>query len=177
MHPGAGPRRLTVRATVLLGGVLLAGCGGDAAPKRSAAVNAPLRVALAYADCIRSHGVPDFPDPDGQGDFTIKPTAAKPDLRPNSPALQAGMRKCGPVPSGSVTPAEEEAAFHSQLKTARCMQTHGVPDYPLPQLVTTPGKAGSILLHYNGIDPNAPNVQRAAQKCGHANVALLFGGH
>ncbi len=29
------------------------------------------QAALAYARCMRSHGVPDFPDPDSNGDFHV----------------------------------------------------------------------------------------------------------
>jgi hypothetical protein len=165
-----------VIAAALLVVALLAGCGGGGAPKQSSAVNAPLRRALAYSHCMRSHGVADFPDPDGQGNFRIQPTPAKPDLAPNSPALQAGLKKCGPIPS-TVTPAQEDRAFESQLKTAACMRANGVPNYPEPQLVKGASGSGDIDLHYNpSINPDTPVVQRAAQKCGSQNVQLLFGG-
>jgi hypothetical protein len=155
---------------------LLASCGGGGAPNRGSAKHDPLRVAVAYAHCMRSHGVPDFPDPNGQGDFRIQPTATTPDLDPNSPAMQGGLAKCGAIPT-TVTAAQENQAFHSQLKTAVCMRANGVPNYPIPKLTRAPGGASaSIDLDYNGIDVDTPVFQQAAKKCGYKNVQMLSGG-
>ena len=49
---------------------LLAGCGGSAHASSPTTV---MSSALAYANCMRSHGVPDFPDPNGQGEFQLRP--------------------------------------------------------------------------------------------------------
>ncbi len=47
--------------------------------------------ALKYTDCMRSHGEPDFPDPNGQGMITINPTGI---LDPNSPQFQKAEKDC-----------------------------------------------------------------------------------
>jgi hypothetical protein len=47
--------------------------------------------ALKYTDCMRSHGEPDFPDPNGQGMITINPTGI---LVPNSPQFQKAEKDC-----------------------------------------------------------------------------------
>jgi hypothetical protein len=46
-----------------------------------------LEQALAFAGCMRSHGVPHFPDPNSQGLFTSK-------LDASTPQVQAANRAC-----------------------------------------------------------------------------------
>ena len=62
---------------------------------------------VAYAQCIRSHGVPDFPDPTtGPGTDVTFSLHSSPgsDLDPNSPILQRAEKACrnlpGALPSG-----------------------------------------------------------------------------
>src|SRR5512141_2645222 len=62
-----------------------AGCGGSHAPKEPSSTAAaggslttavphldPVKAGLAYARCMRAHGVP-HPDPDANGDFHLTP--------------------------------------------------------------------------------------------------------
>ena len=44
---------------------------------------------VRYAECIRQHGVPNWPDPDPDGSFPLPPT-----LNPKSPAGQAAGTAC-----------------------------------------------------------------------------------
>jgi hypothetical protein len=53
--------------------------------------------ALKYATCMRSHGVPDFPDPNGQGLIQINATGT---LEPSSPAFQKAEAACKSLESG-----------------------------------------------------------------------------
>ena len=71
-------------ATALLTAGLLAGCGGGA---QASSTTAFMSRAIAYSDCMRSHGVPDFPDPDSQGDIVIK-SGMGAELNPSLPAFQ-----------------------------------------------------------------------------------------
>jgi hypothetical protein len=168
-------RRSACRAVaiVLLSGWLPAGCGGSAHGHSAAKV---MSTALAYANCMRSHGVPDFPDPNGQGEFQLRTkfenghVTQGGDLVPSSPAFQAGERACGRFGSAGrqVTPAQEQQAFRQALKAAACMRADGVPNYPDPKLV-----GGSIDLEFNGeFNPASPAFQRAAKKCGKPGVVL-----
>ena len=50
--------------------------------------------------------MPDFPDPDKQGDLVIAGSPGG-DLAPNSPTIQSAQKARGPIPS-SVTPAQED---------------------------------------------------------------------
>ena len=53
---------------------------------------------LQLAQCMRSHGVPNFPDPNASGGLSLN------GINPNSPAVKAALQKCqpaggpGPVP-------------------------------------------------------------------------------
>ena len=132
--------------------------------------------ALAYANCMRSHGVPDFPDPNGQGEFPLHTIfengrATKgADLDPSSPAFQAGERACGSLGSAGrqVTKAQEARAFQQALQAAACMRANGVPNYPDPKLVD-----GSIDQEFNDkFNPDSPAFRQAAKKCTKPGVVL-----
>jgi hypothetical protein len=62
--------------------------------------------ALAMSACMRSHGVPDFPDPTfgtgGSARISIKGGSAS-GLDPNSPQFQAAMKDC--MPKGPLLPS------------------------------------------------------------------------
>jgi hypothetical protein len=161
-------------AIALLSAGLLAGCGGGAHASSPSKV---MSGALAYANCMRSHGVPDFPDPNSQGEFQLRPvrvenghTTPIEDLIPSSPAFQAAQRVCGSFGSAGrqVTPAQEKQAFGTELRAAACMRANGVPGYPDPKFID-----GSIDLEFNGkFAPSSPAFQRAAKRCGKPGVVL-----
>ena len=58
--------------------------------------------ALAMSRCMRTHGVPNFPDPQfqsGAGGFGIR--IGGPGVDPNSPAFQAAQKACGQIFGGA----------------------------------------------------------------------------
>jgi len=158
-------------AVALLLAGLIAGCGGGAHASSPTKV---MSAALHYADCMRSHGVPDFPDPNGQGEFRIQPVqvhngvrTVSQDLVSSSPAFQTAQRVCGSFGSAGrqVTPAQEKQEFRLTLEAAECMRANGVPNYPDPKWLD-----GSIDANYNpslDINPSSPAFVKAAKKCGH----------
>lgn len=173
MSPARRSAGRAIGITLLSAG-LLAGCGSGAHASSTSKV---MSGALAYANCMRSHGVPDFPDPNGQGEFQLRPvivengrTTSIADLIPSSPAFQGAERVCGRFGSAGrqVTAAQEEQAFQQELAAAGCMRSNGVPGYPDPKLID-----GSIDLEFNGkFNPDSPAFQRAATKCAKPNVPL-----
>ena len=48
---------------------------------------------LQYSECMRSHGIRDFPDPNGQGGISIRSTPGS-DLDPNNPRFKAADSAC-----------------------------------------------------------------------------------
>jgi hypothetical protein len=105
---------------------------------------------VAFAQCMRSHGVTNFPDPQG-GHFLISGSDQNnPNFQPAVQACQHLLGANGINGSGS---------HNSQLLTfAHCMQTHGVPKFPDPT-------AGGGIGLPQGIDPNSPSFQAAWHKC------------
>lgn len=125
-------------AIALLAVGLLAGCGGGAH------ASSPTKVmpsALHYANCMRSHGVSNFPDPNGQGQFSIQGVQVHNgvrtrDLMPSSPAFQAAERVCGPFGSAGrqVTTAQEKQGVPADFEGRGMHARQRCPDLPRPQV-------------------------------------------
>jgi hypothetical protein len=66
---------------------------------------------LAFARCLRSHGVPDFPDPTSQGRLTVEMvTAAGVDL--HAPVVLTAAKVCLPTAHGAITGADVARAVN-----------------------------------------------------------------
>ena len=89
--------------------------------------------AIAYAGCVRSHGVPDFPDPNSSGGFD-KTSLSQ--LAAGNSQFQNATRNCAHLlPSGSGskdTEAGVRQEWNGMLSFARCMRSHGEPNWPDP---------------------------------------------
>jgi hypothetical protein len=156
---GCGPRR---RAGVLgaVAGIALlaAACGGGGSS--AAGGSSPYQKAVAYAQCMRSHGVPGFPDPDSKGNFLIK----GPELGGSPRQYQAADKACRHLlpNGGQMTAAQQQKALSQALKFSACMRAHGLPSFPDP----TAEKGGiSLRLGGSGIGPNSPQLRAAQQAC------------
>jgi hypothetical protein len=113
---------------------------------------------LAFSACMRSHGEPDFPDPDGQGAAVITASSG---LDLSSPRFQAAEKACGSLMPGS-TPAQQAQAQTGALKFSACMRAHGISDFPDPTFSN-----GSIGLRFGGAARNAPQFLAAQKSCRH----------
>jgi hypothetical protein len=71
------------------------------------------QILLAFAQCLRSHGISGFPDPDAQGQLPSQTiTAAGVDVR--TPQFVAAGKACVGVTHGKITVAEIEALASGQ---------------------------------------------------------------
>jgi hypothetical protein len=87
---------------------------------------------LAYAQCMRSHGVPNYPDPLSNGTFS---GSTLNDLGVSQSTLQAADDACSRLQPKSPLPNEPvEELYKDDLKFAACMRSHGEPDFPNPTL-------------------------------------------
>jgi hypothetical protein len=164
--------------TVVLG---LAACGSSRPNTggSTAAQNNPADAAraLAFAKCMRSHGVSNFPDPTG-GELRLQ-VQKTPDstsvngVEVNGPAFQNAMQACRSyLPNGGHPSAAQTAKAKAQaLAMARCMRSHGVPNFPDPKFQTGPGGGVGIRIGGPGLNPNSPAFQAAQGVCG-----KIFGG-
>jgi hypothetical protein len=154
-------RRAGLAAAVLaLMGLLATACGGGSSHARAGG-GGGVQAALAYARCMRAHGVPDFPDPDSNGQFNVDPHST-------SSQETAADQACHHLLNGGrPAPAAQQQHMLSQLvKYARCMRAHGVPNFPDPQ--TTGGGIGEhagVGLDMHGINVNSPQFQSANHAC------------
>jgi hypothetical protein len=113
-----------------------------------------------FASCMRSHGVPTFPDPSADGTVTFS------GIDPESSSFTSAQKACRKyTPNGgqAPSPAEQAKAQAQALKFSACMRSHGVPKFPDPQF--SGGRASLRIGPSSGIDPSSPVFQAAEKAC------------
>jgi hypothetical protein len=116
-----------------------------------------------FASCMRSHGEPNFPDPNAQGVLSISSSSG---IDPSTPQFQSAQRACSKyLPNGGQPPSPAQQAKMQQqaLRFSACMRAHGVPKFPDPQFGN--GKIGIRIGPGTGIDPRSPQFQAAQKAC------------
>jgi hypothetical protein len=117
---------------------------------------------VAYSSCMRSHGVPNFPDPGGNQKRAVESAL---EAVSNSQA-QAAQNTCGRLVPAGVWPGGAVQTITAQqqqdyLNAAACMRSHGITGFPDP---TFPG--GTVDLNIpSSIDQNSTQFIQAAQTC------------
>jgi hypothetical protein len=111
---------------------------------------------------MRSHGVPDFPDPSPSHGFLNAISASG--INTHSPTFQTALQACKKYnPAGDMTPAQSAAENTKGLEFSQCMRSRGVPNFPDPS--TGPMGEPVIDLRGKGIDPSSPTFQVASEAC------------
>jgi hypothetical protein len=173
-----------IRMGLLLGLLLavgVAGCGGDdkgggvaslggsATPTTSGSnagggkdISNDFRQALAFARCMRQHGLPAFPDPQLSGDGGIAQRFPR-GVGPNDPKVKAAQQACRQyLPNGGQVQRPSPQEQQEALAFARCMRRHGI-NMPDPQIT-----AEGVLLDERlptGMRKDDPRVRAAQQAC------------
>lgn len=112
---------------------------------------------LAFARCVRAHGVANFPDPSSQGGFD---KTALNRISQTNPSYQGATRACQHLLVAPTVVQQQEVAAEA-LQFARCMRSHGVANFP------DPGGDGRIPDPATvGLDQGAPRFEAANQACG-----------
>ena len=162
-------RPITSTAVIAVAAVslLAAGCGSSA-PSASSSGNQSaqahsIQPAINFTACMRSHRVPDFPDP------TSDPHAWKQALNPStphSPAFASAVEACQHFLPRSGGPGQSDVHSQTQISAAlafaRCLRTRGFPSFPDP---TSTGDLTHQMLASAGIDLHQPAVVQAADAC------------
>jgi hypothetical protein len=158
--------------------LLAAGCGGGSSSGVASVASstttaaAPQHGLVAYAHCMRAHGVPTFPDPNSTG----VPKSQVVSARSADPArFDAADHSCHSLlPNGSLAAPPNAQQIRTQvadgLSFARCMRSHGVAHFPDP---TDQGQLSVEMVTAAGIDIHSPAILRVVQKCLPASHGML----
>jgi len=143
-------------AAAAIGAVLLtAACGGSGSPRTTG--SSDYQKDLAFAHCMRAHGVPGWPDPLPDGGFPRGNGG-------NSPQAGSAIRTCQYLlpPRPVLSAAQLARVLAQDLKWARCMRAHGFPDMPDPSVRP---HAGVVITAPPGFDPGSTQAQAAMKVC------------
>jgi hypothetical protein len=134
-----------IAATAL---ALLAACSGSLSssgaggtPNAGQAASSPS--AVAYSHCMRSHGVPNYPDPGSDGalpkgdaqQFGVSSSqlqAAESDCQHLYPANDGAIQQC--ETTSDCPQAVVQQALNIMREYAQCLRSHGVARWPDPTL-------------------------------------------
>ncbi len=166
----SGRRRLSRAAAfavlVTVVALLAAGCGGHGNAKKSSSVSASASASasgsfnpVAYAQCMRANGLPNFPDPDKNGRMALPS-----DIDSNSAEFKKATEKCKQYMGSGGAPnlgANDLWSQDDKLKYARCMRENGVPSFPDPEAdgMFPPFGQG------NAVDPDSALFKQADKAC------------
>jgi hypothetical protein len=169
-------RKLRPLVALALISLISAGCGSNAPSETGAASStgtggntnaADQDKAVKFAECIRGHGVPHFPDPDAKGDFVFGIDV--------SPAVwKKAVDACKDLqPPGALSAKRSPKQQSAAVRFAQCIRENGVKDFPDPA-------NGEPLVDTTRIpSTDAPGgmtiLNAAMQKCGPV-LGLAAGG-
>ena len=187
---GAAP----LAAALIALSVLVTGCGGNsptggvaslgshasktsttsstAAGSTGGGESSPGSQAVAYAACMRSHGVANFPDPQishNGSEVSVKIAVPAGTFKGN-PKFKSAQQVCrkllpggGPGNQPAVSPAEQS----QYLKAAACIRSHGIPNFPDPTF-----SGGGVHIEHQGLNESSPAFKVAVHAC----ESLIPGG-
>ena len=160
-----------VVVAILGTGVLATACGGASKTTQQSGAHSGSAVslensALAYVNCMRTHGEPNMPEPTFSGRHAALHITPNSGVDPGSPQFTAATNACkhlaphggGPSSGQTITPAQQA----DYLKAVACMRSHGFPGFPDPVFQNndvTFSAAGSR------IDTNSSQYKRALTTC------------
>ncbi|HTU84347.1 MAG TPA: hypothetical protein VMF57_02170 [Solirubrobacteraceae bacterium] len=127
---------------------------------------------LALAECMRSHGVSNFPDPTegsngGGAGFRISAVPGSSTLTVDGttfggPAFESAVKKCKLFGGGTAPPPVTASQKRAAVAFAECLRKHGVPNFPDP---TFPASGGIAQNAGTSINRNSPAFQKAIAVC------------
>lgn len=157
--------RVALGAAAVAAALCVSACGPAAQGPSVAAAAAAQRQMMAYAGCMRAHGIPDYPDPRNGGyqaqasptrmvvnGVTLKESQAQ--IR----SAQDACRKYEQAAAGGGPPSPQAA--RQALAFAQCMRAHGVPSFPDPKVT-----AHSIRMAVPASAGRSPLFKTAQRAC------------
>lgn len=118
---------------------------------------------------MRSHGVSNFPDLGNSG-IRIEgsgQTLSVNGVPVNAPAFRAARAECEQyMPHVYASQSQTAQQTRKDLRFARCMRSHGVPNFPDPKVTTGTNGNGVVDLRGSGLKFQSPAFKAAGTACG-----------
>jgi hypothetical protein len=115
--------------------------------------------AVAFARCMRSHGVPGWPDPNSYGGFD-KSKLTQQQLGAGKAQVGAAQRSCQHLlPTISATQQQTQRIVAQALRFSRCMRNHGITNFP------DPDSNGGIRIPESLQNNGGPRYEAALKAC------------
>ena len=156
----SGSMGVLLAMLAVLGLALLAACSSaSATASGGSSTSSAYAKALAYAQCIRAHGIPNYPDPNSKGQFVAQNGSNLPNV--SSGVADAAAKACQKLqpPSMPGPQGGQQGGNTSQgLSFTACMRSHGEPNFP------DPNPNGSFTLP-SGMNAESPQFQNAERHC------------
>jgi hypothetical protein len=139
--------------------LLAAACGGSSS--NPSTLSTPQSRAVAFAACMRSHEVPNWPDPNSSGVFD-KSKLTPQQLGASGSRVQAAQTACQHLlPNGTAPSAAQAEQVRAQaLSFSQCVRSHGVPGFPDPASDGRIPDPATV-----GINQGSPKFEAANQAC------------
>ncbi len=161
---------MLIAFVAILCAMAIAACGSGSSPSLSAASGSSNSSGqLAFAKCMRSHGVPSFPGP-GAATPSRSPAISvfgivlPSTIDVSSPAFKSAMSSCLKLVTGAASHSGvSEARRLAALRYAQCMRKHGVTNYPDPTFIGVAEEEKPLSVY--GINDQSPAVIRAQKAC------------
>jgi len=162
----AFPRRARAAASIVAvaTALLAAACSSSPSSTGSSSSNGggATNSLVAYSQCMRSHGVPNFPDPNGG---QIPKITSGQRVGVTNSQLSTAQGACQSLwPYQASTQTQTQTQLTNYLAFAKCMRSHGVPNWPDP---TNSGGHVSfnISVSRDGFNPNSSAILTKAHQC------------
>lgn len=169
----ARPQRAGLLAVMAGAALLTVACGGNSASTGSGgssqsagAAPSASSNAVAFSQCMRSHGIPNYPDPSAvSGDVDSSQLGVSDTVYESA---RTACRQLYPQPhaNAGLTTAQEQQVEGQLLIFAKCMRSHGLPAFPDPNPASTIwGGSGQLFNVPSSIDHNSSQFTSAANSC------------
>jgi hypothetical protein len=154
-----GTRRAAVLAVLAAAALLTAACGSASTGgggSASTAQTAAYRANIAFAECMRSHGVPNFPDPQPGSNFAV--SGAPVGAAAQTTSGKAYLTCQHLLPAGSSSSSSVSAQELAEgVALAQCLRSHGEPTFPDPTVVN-----GGLSFDFTGVTTSQFNAAVSA---------------
>jgi hypothetical protein len=167
------PRRQAGILAAAGAALLVAACGGPSAGADTFQ-GGTYAQSLAYAKCMRSHGVREFPAPDGEGNFNNSQiqsiTQQDPHERDAFDACRSLLPNEGTGLSVTQLQAMQQQNLRNAVKAAHCMRAHGIVNFPDPDGSTQNSGINWQPVISAGLNLGTPAYEAAFKACSGAPI-------